>query len=51
MGLASMVAGAQAMAVAADHQVKAAPDGGKLTDFPSLVQWTMLECLTTDMER
>ncbi len=37
MGVASMVAGAQAMAAAADRQVEAAPDRGKLTDFPPLV--------------
>ncbi len=51
MGLASMVAGAQAMAVVADRQVKATPDGGKLMDFLNLVQWTMLAFLTTDAER
>jgi hypothetical protein len=39
-----MVAGAQAMAAAADRQVEAATDGGRLTDFPppGPGRWTML---------
>ncbi len=37
MGVASMVAGAKAAAAVVDRWVKAAPDGGKLMDFPPLV--------------
>jgi hypothetical protein len=49
--VASMVAGAQAAAVAVDRRVEEAPDGGKLTDFPPLVRLTMPAFLTTDAER
>jgi hypothetical protein len=49
MGVTLVVVGkgVQASAVAVDCRVRAAPDGGKLTDFPPLVQLDLTAFLTT----